>query len=67
MEGVRSSKYPKDDAAFGEVTVLLQQIRAGDSQADDKLIPLVVDDLRRLARLQLRDERPVIAFSLQPL
>jgi RNA polymerase sigma-70 factor, ECF subfamily len=49
---------------IGEVTVLLQQMRAGDSQAADKLIPLVVDELRRLARLQLRDERP--GHTLQP-
>jgi RNA polymerase sigma-70 factor (ECF subfamily) len=48
----------------GEVTVLLQQMRAGDSQAADRLIPLVVDELRRLARLQLRDERP--GHTLQP-
>jgi RNA polymerase sigma-70 factor (ECF subfamily) len=48
----------------GEVTVLLQQITAGDSQAADKLIPFVVDELRRLARLQLRDERP--GHTLQP-
>ena len=48
----------------GEVTVLLQQIKAGDSQATDKLIPFVVDELRRLARLQLRDERP--GHTLQP-
>ena len=49
---------------IGDVTTLLQQIRAGDSQAADKLIPLVVDELRRLARLQLRDERP--GHTLQP-
>jgi hypothetical protein len=38
----------------GEVTVLLQQIRSGDSEAAQKLIPLVVDELRSLARMQLR-------------
>jgi RNA polymerase sigma-70 factor (ECF subfamily) len=48
----------------GEVTVLLQQMRSGDSGAADKLIPLVVDELRRLARLQLRNERP--GHTLQP-
>ena len=48
----------------GEVTVLLHQMRSGDSEAADKLIPLVVDELRRLARLQLRDERP--GHTLQP-
>lgn len=42
----------------GEVTVLLQQIKAGDCGAADKLIPLVLQELRNLARLQLRRERP---------
>src|SRR5205814_10373869 len=42
----------------GEVTVLLQQISAGDSGAAEKLIPLVVQELRSLARQQLRSERP---------
>jgi RNA polymerase sigma-70 factor, ECF subfamily len=49
---------------IGEATVLLQQMRNGDLQAADKLIPLVVDELRRLARLQLRNERP--GHTLQP-
>jgi RNA polymerase sigma factor (TIGR02999 family) len=48
----------------GEVTVLLQQINAGDSGAADKLIPLVVQELRSLARQQLRSERP--GHTLQP-
>jgi RNA polymerase sigma-70 factor (ECF subfamily) len=48
----------------GEVTVLLHQMRSGDSEAAEKLIPLVVDELRRLALRQLRDERP--GNTLQP-
>jgi RNA polymerase sigma-70 factor, ECF subfamily len=48
----------------GEVTELLQQIRAGNSGAADKLIPLVLQELRTLARLQLRSERP--GHTLQP-
>lgn len=48
----------------GEVTVLLQQIRAGDSDAANKLIPLVLDELRALARQHLRKERP--GHTLQP-
>jgi RNA polymerase sigma factor (TIGR02999 family) len=48
----------------GEVTVLLQQISAGDSNAADKLIPLVIEELRRLARAQLARERP--GHTLQP-
>jgi RNA polymerase sigma-70 factor, ECF subfamily len=52
------------DGSSGEVTMLLQQVRAGDATAADRLIPLVVDELRRLARLQLRNERP--GHTLQP-
>ena len=48
----------------GEVTVLLQQIGAGDKGAVDRLIPLVLQELRSLARLQLRNERP--GHTLQP-
>jgi RNA polymerase sigma factor (TIGR02999 family) len=48
----------------GEVAVLLQQIRAGDPHAADRLIPLVIDELRSLARRQLRRERP--GHTLQP-
>jgi RNA polymerase sigma-70 factor (ECF subfamily) len=48
----------------GEVTVLLHQMRSGDLEAAEKLILLVVDELCRLARLQLRDERP--GHTLQP-
>ena len=52
------------EGMIGEVTTLLHQLRDGDSLAADKLIPLVIDELRRLARLQLRDERP--GHTLQP-
>jgi RNA polymerase sigma factor (TIGR02999 family) len=48
----------------GEVTVLLHQIKAGDSNAAGKLIPLIIDELRVLARLQLRNERA--GHTLQP-
>jgi RNA polymerase sigma factor (TIGR02999 family) len=48
----------------GEVTVLLEQIRHGDSHAIDKLLPLVLHELRTLARLQFRNERS--DHTLQP-
>lgn len=48
----------------GDVTVLLQQISAGDSDAADRLIPLVLAELRSLARSYLRSERP--GHTLQP-
>lgn len=48
----------------GEVTVLLQRFRAGDSSAEEKLIPLIVKELRTLAQKELRGERP--GHTLQP-
>ncbi|MDJ0940679.1 MAG: ECF-type sigma factor [Woeseiaceae bacterium] len=39
------------------VTTLLREWRSGDAQALERLTPLVYDDLRRLARRQLRSER----------
>jgi RNA polymerase sigma factor (TIGR02999 family) len=40
----------------GEVTRLLQSARAGDPSAIERLVPLVYEDLRRLARRQLGHE-----------
>jgi RNA polymerase sigma factor (TIGR02999 family) len=40
-----------------QVTKLLQGWRAGDRQASDALLPLVYDELRRLAHHHLRNER----------
>ena len=41
----------------GDVTVLLNQLAAGDHDAAAKLIPLIYDELRRLAVRRLRHER----------
>jgi RNA polymerase sigma factor (TIGR02999 family) len=48
----------------GPITELLKGWRGGDDAALDKLIPLVYDDLRRIAARQLRRERP--NHTLQP-
>jgi RNA polymerase sigma factor (TIGR02999 family) len=48
----------------GEVTVLLQQIGSGDPRAADELVPLVMQQLRELARHYLKAERP--GHTLQP-
>ncbi len=37
----------------GDVTLLLQAFRGGDREAFDRLVPLVYEDLRRIARRQL--------------
>jgi RNA polymerase sigma-70 factor, ECF subfamily len=40
-----------------DVTALLSQLTKGDQEAAEKLIPLVYDELRRLARSYMRRER----------
>jgi len=42
----------------GDITVLLMASSAGDRQAMDQLLPVVYDELRRLAQSYLRSERP---------
>lgn len=46
-----------DQAGVGEVTELLLEARSGDRRCLDRLLPLVYDELRRLAGGQLRRER----------
>jgi len=48
----------------GEVTQLLQQWRAGDSQAQSALFEMLLPDLRRIAGYCFRGERP--GHTLQP-
>jgi RNA polymerase sigma-70 factor, ECF subfamily len=47
----------------GEVTLLLQRMRGGDSKAADCLMPLVLQELRGLARHYLKSERPGHTFQ----
>ena len=42
----------------GETTRLLSQWRAGDTAAFDRLLPIVYEELRRLAARYMRAERP---------
>lgn len=48
----------------GDVTQLLLSVQKGDQDAIDRLAPLVYDEMRRLARLLFRKERP--GHTLQP-
>lgn len=41
-----------------DVTIILAQIEQGDSTAAEQLLPLVYDELRRLATQKLSQERP---------
>jgi RNA polymerase sigma factor (TIGR02999 family) len=55
---------PVDDALPSTVTRLLDGMRRGDPGAADQLLPLVYDELRRIAEVQMRGERP--DHTLQP-
>ncbi len=50
--------------SLANVTQLLQLAGSGDSRATDELLPLVYEELRRLARSQLASEQPGV--TLQP-
>jgi len=52
------------DSSPGDVTKLFIELRAGDRDVEAKLIPLVYDELRRLAAHYMRQERP--DHTLQP-
>jgi RNA polymerase sigma factor (TIGR02999 family) len=46
------------DQASGQVTQLLSAIGAGDKHAAEELLPLVYDELRRLATARMANEAP---------
>lgn len=48
----------------GEVTLLLRAMKSGDRTASEKLLPLVYQELHRLAKSYMRRERP--DHTLQP-
>ncbi len=60
---IRGSVLESSDPG-SEITVLLGRIREGDSHALDRLVPLVYDELHRLARSALRGDRD--QHTLQP-
>src|SRR5438132_13452712 len=49
---------------MSEVTHILSAIEQGDSQAAEQLLPLVYDELRKLAAAKLAQEKP--GQTLQP-
>lgn len=48
----------------GDITVLLKEVRAGNRAAESQLLPLVYEELRRLAARYMRSERA--DHTLQP-
>lgn len=51
----------------GEVTLWLERWRDGDREAFDRIVPLVYDELREVARRALRRERPDHTLSATAL
>ena len=43
---------------MNQVTLLLNQIEAGDERAADELLPMVYEELRQLASARLKQEKP---------
>ena len=56
-----------DDPAGGDVTSLLRLWSAGDEQAFDRLIPLVYDELHRMALRQMSGERRHVSMQATAL
>jgi RNA polymerase sigma factor (TIGR02999 family) len=55
---------PDEGTARGAVTRVLESVRRGEPRAADRLLPLVYDELRRLAAARLAQEAP--GQTLQP-
>jgi RNA polymerase sigma factor (TIGR02999 family) len=53
-----------NDGAVSEITVILQQIDAGDADAANRILPLVYDELRKLAAAKMARESA--GHTLQP-
>ena len=49
---------PTESSTMHDVTQILSQIESGDPLAADKLLPLVYDELRKLAAARLAQEKP---------
>src|SRR5215475_2499989 len=60
----RASGLPATTSAVSDVTHILTAIEQGDPHAADKLLPLVYDELRKLAASRMANERA--GQTLQP-
>jgi hypothetical protein len=52
---------------MSDVTQILAQIESGDSAAAEQLLPLVYDELRKLAAAKLAQEKPGQTLSATAL
>jgi DNA-binding GntR family transcriptional regulator len=61
---IRSVQKRSGGAMKDEVTSILSAIEQGDPRAAERILPLVYDELRRLAAQRLAQEKP--GQTLQP-
>src|SRR5829696_6018729 len=63
----RRDRRPRWPSAMNDVTRILSAIEQGDSRAAEQLLPLVYDELRRLAAARLAREKPGQTFEATAL
>lgn len=64
---IASCSWHRHNAGMSDVTRILSQIEAGDPAAGEQLLPLVYEELRRLARAKLRHEKPGLTIQATAL
>lgn len=52
---------------MSDITLLLEKIEQGDSRAPEQLLPLVYDELRKLASAKLANEKPGLTLQATAL
>ena len=57
-KGIESAKKRRYSESMNEVTYILSQIEQGDAGAAERLLPLVYEELRKLAAAKLALEKP---------
>ena len=57
-KGIESAKKRRYSESMNEVTYILSQIEQGDAGAAEQLLPLVYEELRKLAAAKLASEKP---------
>jgi DNA-binding GntR family transcriptional regulator len=57
----------KSPSAMSEVTQILDAVSRGEAQAAEQLLPLVYEELRRLAAQRLAQEKPGQTLEIKEL
>jgi len=63
LEFQRKERIRSGDFRMGHVTDLLVRIKSGDDRAAEELLPVVYDELRRLASHRIAKEAPGISIQ----